>query len=85
MTPIGTALGLALLDMIAVSSTAILKSSVYTEASALIAGFRLAFAVSAEIAIVGVLVAIFVVDYNSNSESRQEQHPQQMEQLLSPH
>ncbi len=48
---LGTALGLALLDIIDASSTAILKSSGYTDATALIAGFRWAFAVSAGVAI----------------------------------
>src|SRR6516225_7410147 len=60
---LGTVLGLALLDMIAAASAAVLKSSGYTETTALIAGFRWAFAVSAGVAIVGVLVAIFVVDH----------------------
>ncbi len=75
---LGTALGLALLDIIAASSTAILKSSGETDANALIAGFRWAFAVSAGVAIVGVLVAAFVVDHHSNSGSQQEQHPDQV-------
>jgi EmrB/QacA subfamily drug resistance transporter len=82
---LGTVLGLALLDVIAASSTAVLKSSGYTDATALVAGFRWAFLVSAAVAIVGVLVAIFVVDHHPNSGSRQEQQPQQMEKHLSPH
>src|SRR5437588_4033245 len=64
---LGTALGLALLDTIAASSTAILKSSGYTDAAALVAGFRWAFFVSAGVAVVGVLVAVFVVDHHPNS------------------
>ena len=82
---LGTVLGLALLDIIAASSTAILKSSGYTDATALIAGFRWAFVVSGGAAIVGVLVAIFVVDHHPNSGSQQEQHSQQKEQHLSTH
>lgn len=66
---LGTVLGLALLDIIAASSTAILKSSGDTEATALIAGFRWAFFVSAGVAVVGVLVAVFVVDHHPNSGS----------------
>src|SRR6266571_3140884 len=54
---LGTALGLALLDTIAASSTAILKGSGYTDATALVAGFRWAFFVSAGVAVVGVFVA----------------------------
>jgi MFS family permease len=76
---LGTVLGLALLDMIAAASAAVLKSSGYTETTALIAGFRWAFAVSAGVAIVGVLVAIFVVDHGPKSGSRQEQHAQHSE------
>src|SRR6266705_2828236 len=64
---LGTALGLALLDTIAASSTAILKSSGYTDATALVAGFRWAFFVSAGVALVGVLVAVFVSDHHPNS------------------
>lgn len=64
---LGTALGIALLDIIAASSTATLKSSRYTDATALVAGFRWAFAVSAGVAIVGVLVAVFVIDHHPNS------------------
>jgi EmrB/QacA subfamily drug resistance transporter len=82
---LGTVLGLALLDMIAASSTAILKGSGYSETTALVAGFRWAFAVSAGVAIVGVLVAIFVVDHDPKSGSRQEQHTQQMERRVSTH
>jgi EmrB/QacA subfamily drug resistance transporter len=75
---LGTILGLALLDTIAASSTTILKSSGFTDTTALIAGFQWAFAVSGGVAIVGVLVAVFVVDHHPNSGSHQEQH-------LSPH
>ncbi len=80
----GTVLGLALLDIIAASSTAILKSSGSTQTIALIAGFRWAFIVSAGVAIVGVLVAVFVVDHHPAPGSRQEQGSQQAEQHLSP-
>jgi MFS family permease len=59
--------GLALLDIIAASSSAILKSSGYTDATALVAGFRWAFFVSAVVAVVGVLVAVFVIDHHPNS------------------
>ncbi len=69
---LGTVLGLALLDIIAASSTAILKSSGYPDATALIAGFRWAFTVSAGVAIIGVLVAVFVVDHHSNPGSQKE-------------
>ncbi|MGZ3628165.1 MAG: MFS transporter [Ktedonobacteraceae bacterium] len=69
---LGTALGLALLDIIAASATAILKSSEYTQANALIAGFRWAFLVSAGVAIVGVLVAVFVVDRSNKTGKGQE-------------
>lgn len=64
---LGTALGLALLDIIAASSTAILKSSGYLDATALVAGFRWAFFVSAGVAVVGVLVAVFGIDHHPNS------------------
>jgi EmrB/QacA subfamily drug resistance transporter len=74
---LGTALGLALLDLIAASSTAILKSSGYTDATALVAGFRWAFFVSAGVAVVGVLVVVFVIDHHPSSRSQQKQHPQQ--------
>jgi MFS family permease len=66
---LGTIIGFALLDIIAASSTAILKSSGSTEVTALIAGFRWAFIVSAGVAIVGVLVAVFVVDHHPTSGS----------------
>ena len=69
---LGTALGLALLDIVAASSTAILRSSGYAEAAALVAGFRWAFFVSAGVAIIGVLVTIFVVDHRSNLRAKQE-------------
>src|SRR5579884_449314 len=55
---LGTALGLALLDLIAASSTTLLKSSGYTDSTALVAGFRWAFFVSAGVAVIGVLVAV---------------------------
>jgi EmrB/QacA subfamily drug resistance transporter len=64
---LGTALGLALLDIIATSATAILKSSGYTDATALVAGFRWAFFVSVVVAVVGVLLAVFVIDHHPNS------------------
>ncbi len=68
---LGTALGLALLDLIAASSTTLLKSSGYTDSTALVAGFRWAFFVSAGVAVIGVLVAVFVIDHHSNSRSQQ--------------
>ena len=82
---LGTVLGLALLDIIAASSTAFLKRSGSTDTVALIDGFRVAFAVSAGVAIVGVLVSVFVVDRHLHSGSRQEQHVHLTEQHLSPH
>jgi EmrB/QacA subfamily drug resistance transporter len=82
---LGTVLGLALLDIIAASSTAILKSSGDSDVAALIAGFSWAFALSAGVAFVGVLVAIFVVEHTPKSGSQQEQHPEQTEQPLSLH
>ena len=69
---LGTALGLALLDIIAVSATAILKSSGETDVTALVAGFRWAFFVSAGVTVVGVIVTVFVIDHHSNSRSQQE-------------
>jgi EmrB/QacA subfamily drug resistance transporter len=60
---LGTALGLALLNIIAASFTVMLKSSGYTASAALVGGFRWAFFVSAGIAVVGVLVAVFVNDH----------------------
>jgi EmrB/QacA subfamily drug resistance transporter len=80
---LGTVIGLALLDIIAASSTAILKSSGNSDTTALIAGFRWAFLVSAGVAVVGVLVAAFVVDHHLTLGSGQ-QHSQQAEQHLSP-
>jgi MFS family permease len=82
---LGTVLGLALLDIVAASSTAILKRSGYTDVTALIADFRWAFAVSAGVAVVGVLVAVFVVDHPPHSGSQGEQHLRQTEQHLSAH
>jgi MFS family permease len=82
---LGRVLGYALLDIIATSATAILKSSGYTDTSALIAGFRWAFVVSAGVAIVGVLVSAFVVDRHPNAGSPLEQHTQEREQQLTPH
>jgi len=55
------------LQGIAASSTAILKSSGYPDATALVAGFRWAFFVSAGVAVAGVLVAVFVIDHHPNS------------------
>lgn len=66
---LGTVLGLALLDIIAASSTAFLKRSGSTDSVALLDGFRVAFAVSAGVAIVGVLVSVFVVDRHLHSGS----------------
>ena len=66
---------LALLDTIAAASTAMLKSLGSTDAPALVAGFRWAFFVSAGVAVVGVLVAVFVINHHTNSRSQQEQHP----------
>jgi EmrB/QacA subfamily drug resistance transporter len=59
---LGTALGLALLNIIAATSTALLKNSEDPEAAALVAGFRWAFVASAGIAIIGILVAVFIKD-----------------------
>lgn len=58
---VGTALGLAILNTIAAADTAALKSSGQTDAPALVAGFRLAFLVSAGFSLLGVLIAAFVV------------------------
>jgi EmrB/QacA subfamily drug resistance transporter len=66
---IGTALGLALLDTVAASSMTMLKSWGYTDASALVESFRWAFFVSAGVAGVGVLVALFMIDHHTNSRS----------------
>ena len=82
---LGRVLGFALLDIIAVSSTALLKRSGSTDTTALIDGFRVAFAVSAGVAIIGVLVAVFVVDRHPHSGSPQEQHVYQTEHHLSQH
>ena len=81
---LGTVIGLAVLDIIAASSTAILKSSGYTDTTALIAGFRWAFIVSAGVAFIGALAAVFVVDHHPTPGSRQEQRSQRKERELSP-
>ncbi len=64
---LGTAFGLALLDTISASSTALLKSSGYPDAPALVAGFHWAFVVSAGVALIGVLVAAFVLAHRPKS------------------
>lgn len=67
----GTALGLAILDIVAASLTALYKSAGDITDSALIIGFRWAFAVSAGVAIIGVIIAIFVVKHHPTSEPQQ--------------
>lgn len=67
---IGTALGLALLDTVAASAITLLKSWGYTDASALVESFRWAFFVSAGVAGVGFLVAVFMIDQHTNSRSQ---------------
>jgi hypothetical protein len=71
---VATALGLALLDTIAVSATVMLKSSGDTDAAALVGSFRWAFFASAGVAVGGVLVAVFVINNHTNSRSQSEQH-----------